>query len=259
MVLPAAAALLPISGAVLGGIEGYRRSGGDLGAAALGAGLGAATPAGLRMAGTALGGTGLAAPLLSALTKGKGAVRGLVGLQGPVTAVTPAALGGLAAGTGLLLGAPALAAGLGTQAARGAIPAAAETVGTGRMVQGVLDPATGEFTPLETEAAPGMPRGPRTASEMLNPQGYEMGALELQRRAQDVGLEGAGKFMNLERSYLDEAKTRDLARSAAAARLATDLATQQGLTLGGQRIAGAMGTQALGDVGAGLRTQYRYL
>lgn len=261
MVLPAAAALLPISGAVLGGIEGYRRSGGDLGAAALGAGLGAATPAGLRMAGTALGGTGLAAPLLSALTKGKGAVRGLVGLQGPVTAVTPAALGGLAAGTGLLLGAPALAAGLGTQAARGAIPAAAGAVGTGRMFQGVVDPATGEVSvvPLETDPASGMPRGPRTASEMLNPQGYEMGALELQRRAQDVGLEGAGKFMNLERAYLDEAKTRDLARSAAAARLATDLATQQGLTLGGQRIAGAMSTQALGDVGAGLRTQYRYL
>jgi len=250
---------LPTAGAILGGIEGYRRSGGDLGAAALGAGLGAVTPAGLRMAGTALGGTQLAAPLLGALTKGKGAIRGLVGLQGPVTAVTPSALGALAAGTGLAVGAPALAAGLGTQAARGIIPTAAGAVGTGRMVQGVFDSATGEFTPLETEAAPGMPRGPRTAADMLNPQGYEMGALELQRRAQDVGLEGAGKFMNLERSYLDEAKTRDLARSAAAARLATDLATQQGLTLGGQRIAGAMGTQALGDVGAGLRTQYRYL
>jgi hypothetical protein len=129
------------------------------------------------------------------------------------------------------------------------------------MFQTVIDPASGEVkvVPLDTDPAIGMPRGPRTASEMLNPQGYEMGALELQRRAQDVGLEGAGKFMNLERSYLDEAKTRDLARSAAAARLATDLATQQGLTLGGQRIAGAMGTQALSDVGAGLRTQYRYL
>jgi hypothetical protein len=259
MVLPAAAALLPISGAVLGGIEGYRRSGGDLGATLLGSGIGAATPAGFRMAGTALGGTSLAAPLLGTLTKGKGAIRALAGLQGPVTAVTPAALGTLAAGTGLALGAPAIAAGLATQTAKGIIPTAAGAVGTGRMVQGVFDSATGEFTPLETEAAPGMPRGPRTASEMLNPQGYEMGALELQRRAQDVGLEGAGKFMNLERSYLDEAKTRDLARSAAAARLATDLATQQGLTLGGQRIAGAMSQQALGDVGAGLRTQYRYL
>ena len=253
------AALLPIGGALLGGFEGYRRSGGDLGAAALGAGIGAATPAGLRMAGTALGGMPAAAPLLSALTKGKGAARALVGLQGPVTAVTPAALGALAAGTGFALGAPALTAGLTTKAAKGALPTAASAVGTGRMVQGVFDTATGEFTPLETDPASGMPRGPRTASEMLNPQGYEMGALELQRRAQDVSLEGAGKFMGLERSYLDEAKTRDLARSAAAARLATDLATQQGLTLGGQRIAGAMGTQALGDVGAGLRTQYRYL
>lgn len=254
-----AAALLPIGSAILGGIEGYRRSGGDLGATALGAGLGAATPAGLRMAGTALGGTQLGTQLLGALTRGKAAARGLAGLQGPVAAMTPAGLGALTAGTGVLLGAPALAAGLGTKAAKGALPTATSAVGTGRMIQGVFDSATGEFTPLETEAAPGMPRGPRTAAEMLNPQGYEMGSLELQRRLQDVGLEGAGKFMNLERSYLDEAKTRDLARSAAAARLATDLATQQGLTLGGQRIAGAMSTQALGDVGAGLRTQYRYL
>jgi len=255
------AALLPIGGAILGGFEGYRRSGGDLGAAALGAGLGAATPAGLRMAGTALGGMPAMAPLLGALTKGKGAARALVGLQGPVTAVTPAALGALAAGTGVALGAPALAAGLGTQVTKKAIPTATSAIGAGRMFQTVIDPASGEVkvVPLDTDPAIGMPRGPRTASEMLNPQGYEMGALELQRRAQDVGLEGAGKFMNLERSYLDEAKTRDLARSAAAARLATDLATQQGLTLGGQRIAGAMGTQALGDVGAGLRTQYRYL
>ena len=254
-------AILPVAGALYGGYEGYRRSGGDLGATALGAGIGAATPAGLRMAGTALGGIPAMAPLLGALTKGKSLARGLVGLQGPVSAVTPAAVGSIAANTGLLLGAPALAAGLGTGAAKGAIPTAAGAVGTGRMFQSVIDPATGkvEFVPLETDPASGMPRGPRTASEMLNPQGYEMGALELQRRAQDVSLEGAGKFMGLERSYLDEAKTRDLARSAAGARLATDLETQQGLTLGGQRIAGAMGTQALGDVGAGLRTQYRYL
>ena len=35
------AALLPIGGAVLGGVEGYKKSGGDIGAAALGSGLGA--------------------------------------------------------------------------------------------------------------------------------------------------------------------------------------------------------------------------
>ena len=59
--------LLPIAGALLGGIEGYRRSGGDIGAAALGAGLGAATPAGFRMAGTALGGLGAGALSKTAL------------------------------------------------------------------------------------------------------------------------------------------------------------------------------------------------
>ena len=43
--------LLPIIGAGLGGYEGYRRSGGNIGATLLSAGLGAVTPAGLRMAG----------------------------------------------------------------------------------------------------------------------------------------------------------------------------------------------------------------
>ena len=259
MVLPAAAALLPIGGAVIGGLEGYRRSGGDLGVTALGAGLGAVTPAGLRMAGTALGAKQFAAPLLGAITKGQTAARGLVGLQGPVAAATPATLGSIAANTGLLLGAPALAAGLGSAVTKKAIPTTGSAIGTARTVQGVIDPATGQFVPLTGDATGGMKTGTPTAMEMLDPTGSYMGALELQRRAQDVSLEGAGKFMDLQRAYLDEAKTRDLARSAAAARLGTELATQQGLTLGGQRIAGAMGTQALGDVGAGLRTQYRYL
>ena len=54
------AALLPIGGAVLGGVEGYKKSGGDIGAAALGSGLGALGGGGLRMAGMGLAGTALA-------------------------------------------------------------------------------------------------------------------------------------------------------------------------------------------------------
>ena len=46
MVLPLAA-LLPIAGATLGGISGYKQSGGDIGAAALGSGLGALSMGGL--------------------------------------------------------------------------------------------------------------------------------------------------------------------------------------------------------------------
>lgn len=280
MVLPVAA-ILPIAGALYGGYEGYKQSGGDLGAALLGSGLGAAggglLPGGVRMAGSALAGTKLGLGTQQLATRlGPGVYRAsqLLSRTGTSTLnpIAQQALGrellmkglGGAAVLGGAAAIPAIAGGLASGAknvAAGIIPAATGSVGTSRMVQSVYNPATGEveFVPLETDPASGMPRGPRTASEMLNPQGYEMGALELQRRAQDVALEGASKFLNLERPILDEAKTRDLARSAAAARLATDLATQQGLTLGGQRIAGAMGQQALGDVGAGLRTQYRYL
>jgi len=244
---------LPYITAGYGALEGAKE-GGPLGALA-GGGLGF------------LGGKLGAAPIRALTKSGIAAAPGVastLGIKGSPLMAKAVAAGAIPIAGGML--AAPLIGGLAGKAIPAVakapgkvIPPVTEAIGAGRMVQGVFDTATGEFTPLETEAAPGMPRGPRTASEMLNPQGYEMGALELQRRAQDVGLEGAGKFMNLERSYLDEAKTRDLARSAAAARLATDLATQQGLTLGGQRIAGAMGAQALGDVGAGLRTQYRYL
>ena len=113
------AAALPILGATLGGIEGYRRSGGDLGAAALSAGLGAAIPGGLRMAGTALGGTALGARALGlgsqGLSRGASAVgqvaskAGMTGLpQGAIAPLTAAGLGAAAAGVGSLI-APSLA------------------------------------------------------------------------------------------------------------------------------------------------------
>ena len=50
-----------IGGALLGGVEGYKKSGGGLGAAALGSGLGALGGGGLRMAGSALAGQALLA------------------------------------------------------------------------------------------------------------------------------------------------------------------------------------------------------
>lgn len=275
--------LLPLVGAGLGAYQGYQEGG--LGGAALGAGLGAVTPLGLRMAGTALAsrlGAGALARASGALGEkaltanlaarqlgteglkglaGKTALAGSRGLGSLAEKIaTPAGIGALTAGVGTLgLGLPGLAGGLGGKTAKAVLPKAGEAVGVQRTVQGVIDPATGEFIPLTSDATGGMKTGLPTAAELLSPTGSYMGSLELQRRAQDVSLEGAGKFMDLQRAYLDEAKTRDLARSAAAARLGTELATQQGLTLGGQRIAGAMGTQALGDVGAGLRTQYRYL
>jgi hypothetical protein len=54
----------------------------------------------------------------------------------------------------------------------------------------------------------------------------------------------------------DEVRRRDFQRNAAAAQLATNLATQSQLQLGAQRNAAAMAGQALADIGATTRTQY---
>lgn len=96
------AAALPLIGAGLGGIEAYQRSGGDLGATALGAGLGAAggyyLPAGVRMAGAALSGTplaGLAAKVAPEAYKGSQALGALRAGQGIAGASRAAAQAGL--------------------------------------------------------------------------------------------------------------------------------------------------------------------
>jgi hypothetical protein len=82
-----AAAALPLIGATLGGIQGFRQSGGDLGAAALGAGIGATggyyLPAGVRMAGQALMGLpGVSSAVSAASPKAFQALQGLKAVQG---------------------------------------------------------------------------------------------------------------------------------------------------------------------------------
>ena len=82
-----AAAALPLIGATLGGIQGFRQSGGDLGAAALGAGIGATggyyLPAGVRMAGQALMGLpGVSSAMSAASPKAFQALQGLKAVQG---------------------------------------------------------------------------------------------------------------------------------------------------------------------------------
>jgi hypothetical protein len=103
-----AAALLPLAGAAIGGITGYRRSGGDLGAAALGAGLGAATPGAFRMAGTALGGLGAGA--LSKTALGKLMQQQTARTGSSLLTQIPQAAGLVGGGVGLLA-TPALAGG----------------------------------------------------------------------------------------------------------------------------------------------------
>jgi hypothetical protein len=185
--------LLPIIGAGLGGYEGYRRSGGNIGATLLGAGLGAVTPAGLRMAGTALGaklaGSGLASQAGAGLMGGAARL-GQVAANAPGTLqaglaasgaaqlakgarilsspglssrLLPGMVGSLAAGTGVALGAPALAGALASNVAPAAGTAAAGAAGlmypgggAGPAQYGgdALPPGMGQFGPTDPYGNP---------------------------------------------------------------------------------------------------------
>jgi hypothetical protein len=80
-----------------------------------------------------------------------------------------------------------------------------------------------------------------------------------QKQLQDLENQNIMRLGNYQLLANDEVRRRDLQRSAAAAQLSTNLATQSQLQLGAQRNAAAMAGQALADVGATTRTQYSYL
>lgn len=83
--------------------------------------------------------------------------------------------------------------------------------------------------------------------------------LAYQKQLQDLENQNIMKLGNYQLLNADAVKRRDFQRNAAAAQLATNLATQSQLQLGAQRNAAAMAGQALADVGATSRTQYSYL
>jgi len=87
MAIQLAAAALPLIGATFGGIQGYQQSGGDLGTALLGSGIGAAggyyLPGAVRMAGQALMGLpGVSSAVSAASPKAFQALQGLKAVQG---------------------------------------------------------------------------------------------------------------------------------------------------------------------------------
>lgn len=267
--------LLPLIGAGLGGFEGYRRSGGDLGAALLGAGLGAVTPAGLRMAGTALGGTALGGAALrgvsglgsKVMSSGLGAQAAKLGLKmpaGPIAPLSAATLGGLAAGGGVLLGAPALAGALSAGVAKPIGQAAqAITGGAG---------AAGQMTGITQPQLPGMPGyaadqltpgqlsqyGPQNLAQTFDPTGYQQAQLALEKQQYMQNLQSALQAAPYQEAYQQRSKEADFLRGAKAAQLATALETDAAMRRQGQLGGQAMGQGLLQSIGQAGATQYRY-
>ena len=254
MVFPLAA-LAPIGAAAFGGYEGYKRSGGDIGATLLGAGLGAAIPGGLRMAGTALGASPLGAAALGRgsqlLSKGAAAA----GMQGPIAPLTAAGLGAAAAGVGGLFApniAGSLAAGLASPARTGAQTALGAA---GYQTAPPIDYAAmgGAVPPVGTYGAGGTLSDP---ASVLGPRGMAE-SLQSQRTTQDQ--------LNALRTLMPEiAKAgefrskQELQRQLAAAGVRQNIATAANMLERSQQAAQQMGANAASQMGSALTQQYQY-
>lgn len=243
MALPLAA-LLPIAGATIGGITGYRRSGGNIGAAALGAGIGATVPSGFRMAGTALGGLGA-----GALAK--------AGVSGPALAKMGARFGTGAAGLGLfavpgLAGSPAaaLAGPAGGAAQLGLGAAGYQTPGAPdyeAYAGGALPLGLGEFGPGGTLSNPGSVLGPTGMAQRLE----MLKTVEAQRDAIRMLLPEVARASEF-------SKRQELQRGLTAAGVRQNIATAANMLERSQQAAQQMGANAASQAGAALTQQYQY-
>lgn len=272
-------ALLPVIGATLGGIEGYRRSGGNIGSALIGAGLGAVAPAGLRYAGTALGanlaGTGVKQGLATALGAGAKAARGagLTGVARPlskgaaqVLGMNPvkaaAGLGSLAAGGGMLV-APSIAGNVGaglasvgraiTDPLGRAGQTAAGIVGYTRAGEPVYStpggavPNVGQFGGIDPYGAPLDIYGP----DGMARRGETVKTAEAQRDAM--------RLLLPEIFQASEGRSKaEFERQMAAAGIRQNIATRAQMLQAAQQAGLNLGLTAAQQAGAALTSQYQY-
>jgi len=239
--------LLPLIGAGLGGYTAYKQSGGNLGATALGAGLGAFTPGALRMAGTALAGTPVGGAGLAALNQ----VLGKAGVE-----ATAKGIGNLAAvGGTTLLGAPALAGNV----AAGLAPTAAQVAGgAGNVAISATQPGQAVYN--AGSAVPQTPyrATPYDALSVLDPSGAMAANRLNEQLMQDVQLAGIRKLMpELFKSAEARSKT-EFQRQMAAAGIRQNIATAANMLERSQQAAQQMGQTAAMQMGNALTNQYQY-
>ena len=265
MGLPLAALALPAIGATMGGIEGYKRGG--LGGALLGGGLGAVTPAGLRLAGGALAGTALGAKIAPGVYKAAKAL----GLGGASSSIIPevqrragqAILPGALTTLGVGLGAPALAGMVGGQIAQGAGPAISGGVGNvGQLGAGALGynapgvpgyggaalpPGLGQYgpttpygSPLDVLGVPGM--------------GQRLDTYKTAETQRDVL-----RLLLPEIERAAEARSKkELERQMAAAGIRQNIETRAAMQQRAQQAGLQAGLGALQQAGGALTRQYQY-
>ena len=276
---------LPVAGAALGGIGGYKKSGGDLGATALGAGLGAASLGGLsgpiRMAGSKLAGTGLAAKVApEAFALGQGG-KALMAGMGPagisqamkaagkaapmaqqmggaqvLSTALPLALGGGAA-LALAPGAGQLAADVAGPVRRGAGTVAQTGAGViGYTAEGkpVYSAAGGAVPPGMGQYGPTDPYG--SVGDVLGPAGLSQ---SMQTRKDVRTMRDAMRVLLPEqKAVIDAMKKEDFERNMAAAGIRQNIKTRAEMQQRAQLAGLNAGLGALQQAGQALSQTYQY-
>ena len=269
MVLPLLPALA-VGGSLLGGIQGYRRSGGNLGEAALGAGMGALGASGAgglgRFAGSKL--LGMALP------------GGLTGAGGQ--ALLKAAAGGDAAAQ-LLIKTPALA---GVLAGGGALATGnvgvPQTMGSGSM--GAQQAMSGAGIPqaLAGTIGYGMPRGENPADYLqapvsqglgqyggikpigsdplgvIDPRGREAARRLMQRKEGETLRDNLNTLLPTVEKFSDRAKQRDLQRGLAAEGVKANIQANVEQLIRSQNAVNALASSGMEGAVNALQTQYNY-
>jgi hypothetical protein len=253
------AALLPIGGAVLGGVEGYKKSGGDVGAALLGSGLGALGGGGLRMAGMGLAGTALANNAVYKTLAQKAAKGTLTAAEaGTLQAITKGAgLAGAGAGLAALPLASNVAGGV-AGGLKGPAQAAAQT-GAGLVgyttggqpiygnIGGGAVPPVGQYGGMSPYGSP---------LDVLGPAG--MGQ-RLQTIKDAETMRDAMRLLNPEILAASEARSKkEFERNMAAAGIRQNIATRAAMIQNAQRAGLESGMTAARQAGDALTRQYQY-
>ena len=277
------ATLLPVAGTVLGGVGAYKQSGGDLGATALGSGLGALSLTGmagpLRFAGGRLAGTPLLAKIAPEAAKAQAAAQALLsrgGLKGAQEAIKRVGLqaplaqqmaGSQALSRGLTgLGAVGLAATLPGAASKMAADVAGPVrSGSGNLGQTALGTAALPRPGEVDYSGQGVPAGMDQYGNVV-PYGSVTDVLAgggLAQRLQfgkDVeATRDAMRLLNPEIFKAAEARSKtEFQRQMAAAGIRQNIATRAAMLQAAQQAGLGMGMTAAQQAGGALTSQYQY-
>lgn len=257
-------------GAALGGLQGYRQSGGDLGKTAQGAFSGGLLGGVTGALGGAAGGLASSRmagmiPLNSLLQK-QAMGLGLTGvekalLNAPKLAGGAANIGTQLAGAAVLAPVVGAVGNLGSQVLGGGGRAAQAALGGGGAmgVPGLGAQQPGAFTPV-----PAVPED----LEALNRQ---LGALDVMdpnkafaagrlasEKDMDTQIRNMQKLINLQYPVLSQAKKDEMQRNLAAAQIRSNIDTQADAIRSSLRTSQQMGANAASQMGSALAAQYQY-